>query len=207
MVNWTLLWVFIPTFFFVSLTPGMCMTLALVLGMTVGVKRSLWMMAGELVGVGLVAVAAVLGVAAIMLQFPSLFWLLKIAGGSYLFYLGYELLRSRGRMALSTVDVERSSLCARELMLQGFVTAVANPKGWAFFIALMPPFISVELPLFGQLLVWISIILLLEFGCLLIYASGGQSLRHLLDKPAHVKTLNRVAGALMIGVSLWLVLG
>ncbi|MFA0071362.1 LysE family translocator, partial [Vibrio breoganii] len=28
-----LLWAFIPTFFFVSITPGMCMTLALTLGM------------------------------------------------------------------------------------------------------------------------------------------------------------------------------
>ncbi|MFA0371407.1 LysE family translocator, partial [Vibrio sp. 10N.222.54.F6] len=31
-----LLWAFIPTFFFVSITPGMCMTLALTLGMSIG---------------------------------------------------------------------------------------------------------------------------------------------------------------------------
>ncbi|HET8790682.1 MAG TPA: LysE family translocator, partial [Modicisalibacter sp.] len=57
MINLSLLSVFVPTFFMVSLTPGMCMTLSMVLGMTVGVRRALWMMAGELVGVGLVAVA------------------------------------------------------------------------------------------------------------------------------------------------------
>lgn len=54
-MNTALLGMFIPTFFFVSITPGMCMTLALTLGMSVGYKRTLWMMAGELVGVGLVA--------------------------------------------------------------------------------------------------------------------------------------------------------
>ena len=69
--------VFIPTFFFVSVTPGMCMTLALSLGMTVGVRRTLWMMVGELVGVGLVACLAVVGVAAVMLQYPQLFQLLR----------------------------------------------------------------------------------------------------------------------------------
>ena len=42
---------FIPTFFLVSLTPGLCMTLSLSLGMTVGVKRAAWMMIGERVGV------------------------------------------------------------------------------------------------------------------------------------------------------------
>ena len=57
MLNWSLLSVFVPTFFLVSLTPGMCMTLAMTLGMTQGVKRTLWMMVGELLGVGLVAVS------------------------------------------------------------------------------------------------------------------------------------------------------
>ena len=50
-LNLALLSAFIPTFFVVSITPGMCMTLALSLGITIGVKRALWMMAGELVGV------------------------------------------------------------------------------------------------------------------------------------------------------------
>ena len=53
----TVLAVFIPTFFCVSLTPGMCMTLAMTLGMTIGVHRTFWMMYGELLGVGLVAAA------------------------------------------------------------------------------------------------------------------------------------------------------
>ena len=58
MPSLSVLSVFVPTFFLVSLTPGMCMTLAMVLGMTQGVKRALWMMLGELVGVGLVAFSA-----------------------------------------------------------------------------------------------------------------------------------------------------
>ncbi|MEZ5535458.1 MAG: LysE family translocator [Thiolinea sp.] len=205
-MNWALLPVFIPTFFFVSVTPGMCMTLALTLGMTVGVKRTLWMMLGELAGVGLVAVSSVVGIAALMLQFPSLFWVLKIGGGLYLFYLGYELWRSRGKMAISHERTSRS-ISAQELIAQGFITAVANPKGWAFFIALLPPFISFDLPLFGQLFGWVTIILLLEFSCLLIYALGGRTLGRLLADPKHVRTLNRIAGTLMIGVGIWLITG
>ena len=66
-LNLPLLSAFIPTFFVVSITPGMCMTLALSLGITVGVRRAMWMMAGELLGVGIVAAASAIGVATIML--------------------------------------------------------------------------------------------------------------------------------------------
>ncbi|MGL5297122.1 MAG: LysE family translocator, partial [Plesiomonas sp.] len=77
---------FIPTFFFVSFTPGMCMTLAMTLGMSIGVRRTLPMMWGELIGVAVVAVSSVIGVASLMLNYPTLFQLLKYAGGAYLIY-------------------------------------------------------------------------------------------------------------------------
>lgn len=76
MINPSVLTVFIPTFFFVSATPGMCMTLSMTLGMTIGVRRTFWMMWGELLGVGLVSLAAVAGVAALMLNYPAAFLVL-----------------------------------------------------------------------------------------------------------------------------------
>lgn len=207
MPSLSVLSVFVPTFFLVSLTPGMCMTLAMVLGMTQGVKRALWMMLGELVGVGLVAFAAGAGVAALMLKQPALFELFKWVGGAYLIYLGVMMWRSRGRMAIPDEVVDTAPAKRRELALQGFVTAVANPKGWAFFVALLPPFIDAGRPVIGQLLGLIVIILTLEFCCLLLYATGGKSLRHLLGRGGNVRLLNRIAGTLMIGVGLWLALG
>lgn len=199
--------VFIPTFFFVSLTPGMCMTLALSLGMTVGFRRTLWMMSGELVGVGLVATLSVIGVATIMLSSPWLFTLLKYGGGLYLGFLGVQLWLSRGNMALDpdTMIVRRTSRV--QLIAQGFITAVANPKGWAFFIALLPPFIDQQLALAPQLSILLSMILLLEFLCLMLYAGGGRSLNRFLHHPKNVRLLNRIAGVLMLGVGVWLAFG
>jgi len=76
------------------------MTLSLTLGMTVGIRRTMWMMLGELFGVGLVAVLVVIGAAALIVQYPQLFVVLKLAGGGYLLYLGVQLWRSRGKMAI-----------------------------------------------------------------------------------------------------------
>jgi threonine/homoserine/homoserine lactone efflux protein len=207
MIELSLLAVFIPTFFFVSATPGMCMTLSMTMGMTIRVKRELWMMAGELVGVGLVAVLSVIGVAAIMLNYPQVFTVFKSIGGAYLAYIGIQMWRSRGKMAISD-NFEAGTVASRqELAMQGFVTAVANPKGWAFFISLLPPFLNASMPMAPQLAVLIAVILTLEFTCLLMYASGGRTLRAFLEKSGNVRLLNRIAGSLMIGVGIWLALG
>lgn len=201
-----LLSVFVPTFFFVSITPGMCMTLAMTLGMTIGVKRSLWMMLGELTGVGLVALLSSIGVAALLLNYPTFFVLFKYVGGAYLAYLGVQMWLSRGKMAIKTDENSRPA-SVFELISQGFVTAIANPKGWAFFVALLPPFLQADEPLGQQLFSLITVILALEFCCLLIYASGGRTLRSLLLKSGNVRIMNRIAGSLMLGVGIWLAFG
>ncbi|BCB61949.1 threonine transporter RhtB [Halomonas sp. A020] len=207
MMSWATLSVFVPTFLFVSLTPGMCMTLAMVLGMTQGVKRTLWMMIGELIGVGFVAAAAGAGVAALMLRQPELFIAFKWVGGAYLAYLGIMMWRSRGRMAIPS-ELDTGPAAGRiQLATQGLVTAVANPKGWAFFMVLLPPFLDGSRPLAPQLSLLIAVILTIEFASMLVYATGGKTLRKVLGKSGNVRLLNRIAGTLMIGVGLWLALG
>ena len=99
-IDWSIMTLFIPTFFFVSVTPGMCMTLAMSLGMSVGLKKSFYMMAGELVGVAIVAFLSVIGVAAMMINHPDIFTIFKYVGGVYLGYLGVQMWMSRGKMAL-----------------------------------------------------------------------------------------------------------
>jgi homoserine/homoserine lactone efflux protein len=207
MLNTAMLVVFIPTFFFVSATPGMCMTLSMTLGMTIGVKRTFWMMVGELLGVGLVVVLSMIGVATILLKYPSFFTVFKLAGGTYLAYIGIQMWRSRGRLALQEATNMNINYSRYTLAMQGFITAIANPKGWAFFIALLPPFIDQSLPLLPQLIVLISIILSIELICLILYAAGGKSLAHLLRNRSNVRVMNRVAGTLMIGVGVWLATG
>jgi threonine/homoserine/homoserine lactone efflux protein len=199
-----LLLAFIPTFFFVSITPGMCMTLALTLGMSIGYRRTLWMMAGELVGVGVVSVAAVLGIASIMLNYPWLFTGFKFVGAAYLFYLGVQMWRSKGKLAISTDSQSEAKGNDWDLVVQGFVTAIANPKGWAFMISLLPPFINSSKALVPQLSILVSIILVSEFVCMTLYATGGKSLKHLLGQADNVRLMNRIAGTLMMGVGVWL---
>jgi homoserine/homoserine lactone efflux protein len=206
-VNLALLSAFIPTFFFVSITPGMCMTLAMTLGMTIGIKRALWMMLGELVGVATVAILSAIGVAALLLNYPNVFIVLKYTGGAYLAFIGLQMWLSKGKMAIKADANDTKPASRIDLISQGFVTAIANPKGWAFFVALLPPFLDASQPLISQLAVLITIILTLELTCLLIYAAGGRTLKSILMQSGNVRIMNRIAGSLMIGVGVWLAVG
>ncbi|MBA6390607.1 LysE family translocator [Colwellia sp. BRX10-3] len=203
MIDFTLLSLFIPTFFIVSLTPGMCMTLAMSLGITIGVRKTFWMMYGELLGVATVAIASVLGVATIMAKLPQLFQGFKILGAMYLLYVGVNMWRTKGKLATDSTQCQQS-IKKRSLFQQGFFTAIANPKGWAFMISLLPPFISQTLPLAPQLSILVAVILVSEFICMTIYATGGKTIGKVLTKRNNVQLLNKISGSLMILVAIWL---
>lgn len=180
------------------------MTLAMTLGMSIGIRNTLWMMWGELLGVAIVAIASVIGVSTIMLQFPQIFVLLKLIGAGYLFYIGINMWRSKGKLALSLVESSSREISKHGLFNQGLITAIANPKGWAFMISLLPPFINETYALMPQLLVLIIVILISEFTCMMLYATGGKTIGKVLTKQSNVKVLNRISGTLMIGVAIWL---
>ncbi|MFI3245883.1 MAG: LysE family translocator [Ferrimonas sp.] len=193
--------IFIPTFLLVAISPGPCMMLALNLGLKLGLRRTIAMMLGELCGVALVSMAAALGVATLLLADPQLYWLLKICGGGYLIYLGLQGLRSHGTMF--NEPTSDTAFGPRALWLKGFIVAIANPKGWAFMLALLPPFIDHSQPLFLQLTLLLISILLCEWLSMMLYASGGSRLRQYL-RPQNIRRIEQLSGALMVTLGLWL---
>jgi threonine/homoserine/homoserine lactone efflux protein len=204
-VDLTRLITFGASFFVVALSPGLCMTLAMSLGISIGVRRTLWMMAGELAGIMLVGASAVLGVAALFLQAPTVFAVFKWVGAAYLLYMGWQTWRSAPReLAFEEGDRRRT---AASLIVQGFVTAVSNPKAWLFLVALLPPFVDRSRPLAPQLAALLATMLVIEFVSLQVYAHGGRALGEQLLRRGKARWLNRVAGALMVIVGIWLALG
>lgn len=204
--DFTLLIFFIPVFFIISITPGLCMTLALTMGMTIGLRQTMKMMVGELTGVLIIASTAVVGGGTIISKYPFAFEIFKYAGGLYLVFVGIQMCRNLGKMSLNIDGTHSYSQNGYGLALQGFITAIANPKGWAFFMAMVPQFMNYEIPLIPQMTAMIIIIVVIEFISLMIYASSGNALSKLLSKTSNVQTINRIAGLLMVSVGVWLAL-
>ncbi|MEK9807088.1 MAG: LysE family translocator [Halieaceae bacterium] len=182
----------------VSLTPGMCMTLAFSLGLSLGYRKTLWMMAGEMTGVVVVVSTTVFLLAWLLRLDPIWFNGLAMAGAVYLLWIARQLWIADPELSSEGV---RGSLKPMSLAALGFTTAIMNPKGWAFMIALLPGFMDAERALLPQLLVFLSVMLTTEFLSLSLYAGGGRWLRRALGDGAPMGVLNKIAAALMVGVS------
>ena len=198
-MNPELLWVFIPTIAAISLTPGMCMTLAFTLGLSQGYRRTLWMMWGELAGVATVVSTCVLLLAWIQSLSEVYFALLALVGGSYLLWIAYRLWTQPARFAGAE---DQPHLSPGALLILGYVTAVMNPKGWVFMIALLPGFMSVEYSTPQQLAAFMGVMLPSEFLAMTLYATGGSGLRRFLTTDLQLRRLNKISAFLILLVAL-----
>ncbi len=180
------------------------MTLALSLGISIGVRRTLWMMLGELVGITLVGIAALAGAATLIASAPNAFAIAKLAGAAYLLWAAVRAWRAPIDLSPNAMAI---SISSKQLIAQGFITAVSNPKAWIFFAALLPPFIDPNKPILLQASILLIAMVVIEFISMLIYALGGRALRDYLGRKGLGQWLNRIAAVLMAGVAGWLLLG
>ena len=199
-----LILLFIPTIASVSFTPGLCMTLAFTLGLSIGYQRTLWMMLGELSGVATVFTTTFWSLGWLLSRDPIYFKVVSLLGGTYLLYLAYQLFRQTPE-AIKARDLENTSPMA--LAILGYITAVSNPKGWAFLIALLPGFVASDGPLFPQFLIMMGIMLTTEFISMTVYATGGQWLASRLSDGSGVMNANRIAASMLTLAALWVLSG
>ena len=199
-----LILLFIPTIAAVSLTPGLCMTLAFTLGLSIGYRRTLWMMLGEMVGVATVFIATFWGLGWLLSRDPHYFKLFSLIGGAYLLYLSLILFRQPPEK-LMTKQLGNTS--AASLTGLGFITAVSNPKGWAFLVALLPGFVVTESPLVPQFAMMLIIMLSTEFLSMTLYATGGQWLATRLSNDSGLLSVNRIAASMLSLAAVWVLSG
>ena len=85
------------------------------------------------------AVAATVGLSALVFSSPTAFIVVKYLGAAYLAYLGIRKLFSRNTN-LQDVPVEPQSL--QRIFSQGVTVAILNPKTALFFLAFLPQFVD-----------------------------------------------------------------
>ena len=199
-----LILLFIPTIAAISFTPGLCMTLAFTLGLSIGYRRTLWMMGGELTGVATVFGATFWSLGWLLSRDVIYFQIISLIGGTYLLYLAVRLFNETPEQ-VEARNLENTRASA--LALLGFVTAVSNPKGWAFLLALLPGFVAANTPLLPQFAIMLAIMLITEFFSMTAYATGGQWLAMRLSNNQGLLNANRVAASMLGLAALWVLSG
>ena len=170
------------------------MTLAFTLGLSIGYRRTLWMMGGELTGVATVFGTTFWSLGWLLSRDVIYFQIISLIGGTYLLYLAVRLFNETPEQ-VEARNLENTRASA--LALLGFVTAVSNPKGWAFLLALLPGFVAANTPLLPQFAIMLAIMLTTEFFSMTAYATGGQWLAMRLSNTQGLLNANRVAASML----------
>ena len=187
---------FVATAGLLTLTPGV--DTALVLrsatfdGPSAGVRATVGILMGCLVWGALVA----FGLAALITASPVTYAVLKYAGAAYLMWLG-------GRMILRPRTAPPAAMDADgarpRWFLRGLAGNILNPKMGVFYISFLPQFVpaGVAVAPFILLLAAIHAGLGLLWSGALILAS--RLLGRAMRRPAVIKALDRITGAVFIG--------
>lgn len=202
--------VFLATCFFLSMTPGPNMLLALGFGLRHGVRGAAWGGVGMCLSLAVLAILSALGVGALLIASPTAFQIFKWAGVAYLVWLGIQSWMAPvpdGSPARPDSGSSGTGLPGGggwSLMVKGAVVAASNPKALVFMAALFPQFIDTGRPMAPQLSVLVAAMLVIEFGWIMAYAAGGDRLAARLTGPAAARLLNHITGGLLIGAGLLL---
>jgi threonine/homoserine/homoserine lactone efflux protein len=110
-----------------------------------GRRGGLLTMVGGVLGLGVHAGAAALGLSALLLASATAFTILKIVGTVYLLWLAAQMLWSAMRSRRRPADEKTAAPVRRSGYLrQGFLSNALNPKVALFFVTFLPQFLSTD---------------------------------------------------------------
>ena len=196
-MNWHLFTAFALMAVILVLVPGPIVTLVVSTGATRGTRAGLITVAGTSSGNATLVTAIAFGLSWVLAHALYLFELLRWLGAVYLIWLGIKAWRSAGQESM-TVKSDGVHFW------RGFLVAVSNPKGIAFFSAFLPQFVDPRLPAGHQLAMMcvVSVVLgALSDSCWAILSGLGRAW---FMNPARARLLGRASGLTLIGGGLWL---
>lgn len=187
-----------------TLSPGPSFVMVARLAVATSRANGLGAAVGMGVGGMVFAVAALLGLHAVLLAVPSVYLALKVLGGLYLGYLGFRIIAAaKVSLALEAPGESGATPVSRSFWL-GFTTQVSNPKTAIVYASVFAAFLPGTFSAFFSA-VLVSLVFVIEAGWYAIVAtmlSSYRPRRAYLDCKAWV---DRAAGLVMVGLGLKLI--
>ncbi len=187
------------------IAPGPDMFYVIIRGMAHGRKVGIVSAIGVICGILVHTTAAAFGLTLILQTSAFAFLIVKYLGAIYLMYLGIKVWRDKSIFSLQTPTSDASS---RAIFWQGVLSNVLNPKIAIFFLAFLPQFVDK-----GSSQVTLQMVTLgLTFACmglcflLVVGYSSGAIGGWLIRRPQYAQFSQRLAGGILIGLGIRLVL-
>ena len=146
------------------------------------------------------AIAAALGISALLATSAAAFTALKLAGAAYLIYLGISTLRDHDVLGPAAAASDRAKFTPRGAWLQGLLSALLNPKLGVFFLTLLPQFIGPGDPPATRALQLALVFDLIGLAWLLTYSAMLGAVGTVLDRPGLRRLIRWISGTLLVGL-------
>lgn len=191
------------------LTPGPTMLMSMTNAIAHGAPRAMASASGSITAaLGMILLSS-LGLGAVLAASDTAFWILKLAGGAYLIYLGIKTFRS----SVSSFDLPTATmrtgtsmrkLSMRKLYLQGLLVGASNPKAVLFFAAFFPQFVDASQPWAPQFAILALTFVAFEFTTLGVCTLFAARIAPWLRQAGRARVFNRVSGSLFAGMGVLL---
>lgn len=181
-------------------TPGPTVLLALANGTRFGFRMAAWGMLGAALSDIVLIGAVALGLGALLAASEFWFTVLKWVGVAYLAWLGLQMIWSSSGTDLSAAIDKAEASSPRMIFRRCFLVAVTNPKGYLFFTAFLPQFVTPTEPLLPQYAALGAIFVLTDLLVMSGYATVGAQVIARLSKRATV-WLDRFCGATLLALA------
>jgi threonine/homoserine/homoserine lactone efflux protein len=190
--------------FLLSIAPGPDNIFVLAQSALYGRKSGILVVLGLCTGLIAHTTAVALGIAVVFQTSVIAFTLLKLLGALYLLYLAWQAFHAPAT-ALGTLHSNIRS--SRALYLRGIIMNITNPKVSIFFLAFLPQFSSLENgPLIPQIFLLGGVFILVALVTFSVIALLAGELGNWFHRsPKIQRYLNRLAGAVFVGLALKLV--
>lgn len=195
-----------------TITPGPDMLLVLRNGLRGGSSLAWATGVGCCTGIAMHALAATIGLSAIVAASAEAFTVLKLAGAAYLVWLGAttiaatvgarggksealrELARARGAGQVAT------GLDRRTAFRQGLLSNLLNPKIAILFLTLLPQFIAAGEPRVQTTAVLAATFILIGLTFMRLFSLAVGAIARLLERGWIGAWIERTAGALLAAI-------
>ncbi|MDR2099849.1 MAG: LysE family translocator [Campylobacteraceae bacterium] len=204
MIEFETFWQFLAASVFLALAPGPDILFVITQGVTRGAKAAIVLSCGLVCGVIVHTSLAALGVSVVFQTSETAFFVLKIAGAAYLFYLAYQAFVHRNELVRVETKTAKNPLKYGALFIRGFFMNVLNPKVILFFLALFPQFVKEQNGFVAFQMAQLGLIFMLSaFVVFVIVGLFADKASHtLMQNPKFAKIANIATSCIFLAIAI-----
>ena len=190
---------FLQIILFLFITPGTPRIVIISYAMNYETKNCIWIALGDITANLIQATLVIFFIGSFIANNSETLNILKWFGITYLFYLSYDIYKSR------PTNFNKTSIKSKKFLSffkDGFIVAGTSPKAWIFFPLIFPQFINFNENYISQFLILIITYMILDFLSLIGYAMLAKKLLTWIN--ANPRVINTISACVLILIAIFI---